>query len=94
MTALQNTHLPDGWRALENSSTEYLVQAHKSYDGEPDVIISVQIRDRSFYVITNAESRTSGPNIKESAPLANQDQAIDYLLAEAIKWDDRMAKFS
>ena len=84
---------PTGWQCLEVSpESESLIYLHKSYAGEPDVILSIQRRDEEFLVVSDAESRTSGPNISNCGTFPTIEMALDKIVDEALEWDDGIEK--
>lgn len=77
-----------------SNDPDCLLQIHKSYAAEPDVLLSIHPKSGGYIVISNAESRTSGPNITESELFESLDKAEDNLLAEARFWDESIDRFS
>ena len=84
---------PLGWQRLEDSpEPDSIIRLHKNYASEPDVILSIQKRDEGFVVVSNAESRTSGPNISELGTFATIEIALDTMVNQALKWDEKIEK--
>ena len=93
MTSLESFNAPGGWERLEGSTNpDCIVEIYKSYEGEPNVFLSVQAGRNGFSVNAHAESRTSGPNLSEIGVYATVESALEAMVEESHRWDDRIRK--
>lgn len=79
------------WRKLDIAAPPDVVRYQRTFPDGTDVILSIRAVGHEYEVVSNAESRTSGPVESTHGRFASVADAMAELEKEARGWDQDLA---